>query len=116
MNADGLAKKLYLYLLAEDCHTPELRRLGWFEFIRFDLPETDDARVLGAIALHRLLVDASGKQINHDDRIVYGTLAFVRAERGGALPTSVSRELLRILSNDPVAEEVIVDWFTKTFP
>ncbi len=57
MNADALAKQLYLYLLAGDCNTTELRRLGWFEFLRFDLPDTDDARILAAVALHRLLID-----------------------------------------------------------
>ena len=72
--------------------------------------------MLGAIALHRLLVNTSGKQIHHDDRIVYGTLAFVPAERGGALPTSVSRELLRILDNHPITEDTVIEWFTKTFP
>lgn len=116
MSADAFAKKLYLYLLAADCHNPELRRLGWFEFIRFDLPDTDDARVFGAVALHRLLIDGSGAQINHDDRIVYATLAFVRAERGGALPTVVSRELLRLLGASPVSEEAVIQWFTRTFP
>ena len=116
MSADAFAKKLYLYLLAADCHNPELRRLGWFEFIRFDLPDVTDARVFGAVALHRLLIDGSGQQINHDDRIVYATLAFVRPERGGALPSTVSRELLRLLADAPVVEETVVEWFTRRFP
>ena len=116
MKTDELAKLLFQYLLAADCQISELRRLGWFEFLRFDLPDTDDARRLAATALHRLLVGDSGAEINHDGRIVYATLAFVRAVRGGALPTDVSRSLQRILATSPVEEAALIDWFAATFP
>ncbi|HEX8243175.1 MAG TPA: hypothetical protein VF541_06760, partial [Longimicrobium sp.] len=110
MSADALAKELYLYLLAGECHTAELRRLGWFEFLRFDLPDTDDARVLAAVALHRLLIDDSGAQINHDGRIIYATLAFVIAKRGDpSRPTLVSRGLERVLAAAPVSETALVE-------
>jgi hypothetical protein len=116
LSADHLAKTLYFYLIAADCHSSELRRLGWFDFIRYDLPETEDARVLAAIALHRLLVDDSGAQINHDDKVLYAVLAFTRSQRGGALPTTVSKELTIILSRSPVSESTLVEWFCNTFP
>lgn len=116
MKTDDLAKLLFQYLLAGDCQISELRRLGWFEFLRFDLPDTDDARRLAATALHRLLIGDSGAEINHDGRIVYATLAFVRAVRGGAPPTDVSLNLQRILGAPPVEEAALAEWFTATFP
>lgn len=116
MTADELAKLLFQYLLAADCHSSELRRLGWFDFLRFDLPDTDDARLLAAGAIYRLLIDDEGAEINHDGRIVYGALAFVRAVRGGALPTHVSRGLQTILADRPVNEDAVVAWFLATFP
>jgi hypothetical protein len=116
MRADQLAKDLYYYLVAADCHSSDLRRLGWFEFIRYDLPDTDDPRVLAAVALHRLLVDDSGTQIHHDDRVVYGILTYVHSRRRGRLPSTVSRDLMRLLSRPPVAEAALVDWFLAAFP
>jgi hypothetical protein len=116
VTADALAKELYLYLLAGECSNAELRRLGWFEFLRFDLPDTEDARVVAGTALHRLLIDDSGAPINHDGRIVYATLAFVIAARGDpSRPTQVSRELERILAKAPVGEDTVVAWFRSTF-
>lgn len=95
MSADALAKDLHAYLLAGGCSTPGLRQQGWVDFIRFDLPDTDDARVLAGISLHRLLVDGNGVEINHDGSIVYATLAFAKAKRGGTTPPSaLSRDLI----------------------
>lgn|GEM_PF-2749222 len=116
MSADALAKDLHAYLLAGGCSTPDLRQLGWVDFIRFDLPDTDDARVLAGISLHRLLVDGNGVEINHDGSIVYATLAFAKAKRGGTTPPSaLSRDLMRVLADAPVSEERLVKWFLESF-
>jgi hypothetical protein len=93
-----------------------LRRLGWFDFIRFNRPDTDDARIFAAKAIHWLLVDDSGAAINYDDRILYAVLAFTQSVRGGALPSTVSRELTYLLSSTPVSESTLEEWFCTTFP
>ena len=115
MTADELAKSLFQYLLA-NCSSSELRNLGWSRFVKFDLPETDDARALAAASVCYLLVDEDGRQINHDDRILYATLAFVQSIHGGPRPTSLSGGLTRILATTPVNEAEVIRWFTKTFP
>jgi hypothetical protein len=113
---DVLAKELHSYLLAGGCTTPELRQLGWMDFIRFDLPDTEDARILAGIALHRLVVDAAGTQLNHDGRVVYATLAFAKAKRGGTRPPSaLSRDLLAVLATPPITEERLIKWFLESF-
>ena len=82
-----LAKLLFDYLSAADVEIGTLRSLGWFDFLRFAVPDTTDARIVAGTAIHWLLVSSNGTQVVHDDRIIYATLAFVRGVRGGELPT-----------------------------
>lgn len=93
-----------------------LRQLGWFDFFRGGAPNTDDARVLGAAAIFHLLIDASGRQVNYDDRVVYAVLGFVESERRGPFPTRVSQGLAKVLSSAPVTQQSIEDWFLDTYP
>ncbi len=110
-----MLRELYTWLAAYcDAHT--LRELGWFHFFRGGAPQTDDARVLGAAAVFHLLVDEAGKQIHHDDSVVYAVLAFVEAKRGGRPPTRVSQGLAQILSTPPVTRQAVEDWFRSTYP
>ena len=112
-----LAKRLYLYLIAADCNHRTLRELGWFEFLLNKVAESADARILGAAAIHHLLIDSSGTQISHDDRVVYAVLAFVESEQAAGLaPSAVSRGLAIVLSKPPVSQAAIEHWFLRTFP
>ena len=116
MGADDLTKKLFQFLLAGGCPMPELRRMGWFDFLRHDRPDTDDARIIAAAAIVYLLVDDDGKEINHDGCVVYATLGFVRGVRGGGLPTANSKELFDALAATPVSRHLIEEWFRRTYP
>ena len=116
MGADDLAKRLFQFLLAGGCPMPELRRMGWFDFLRHDKPDSDDARILAAAAIVYLLVDDDGKEINHDGCVVYATLGFVRGVRGGGLPSANSKELFDLLAATPVSRVSIEEWFLRTYP
>ena len=112
-----LLKKLYGYLIAADCDNRALRELGWADLFLGDGASATDARIVGAMAVHHLLLDADGRQISHDDRIIYGVLAFVQAERrSGQLPSGISQGLAVVLHKPPVALEAITAWFLATFP
>ena len=111
-----LWKKLYGYLMAADCDHRSLRELGWFDLLLTDTVKSDDARIVGAVVIHHLLVDEDGRQINHDDRVVYAVLAFVESElRSGKLPSAVSSGLAVVLRKPPVTLDAVTRWFLTTF-
>lgn len=79
-------------------------------------PNTDDPRELAGCAVHVLLVDGNGVPINHDDRVLYGILAFAYAECGGALPSQCVKELTALMMKPPVERDALIRWFRATFP
>jgi hypothetical protein len=102
--------------LAADLSVRALRDLGWFDFLNGGAPDTDDARILAAAAVFALLIDDAGRQIHHDDGVVYAVLGFVESMRGGAPPTRVSAGLLAVLHASPVSRQSIEAWFLATYP
>lgn len=110
-----LVKRLYAYLSAAGCGAEALRNQGWFSFQNHETHSTD-ARRLAATALYALLIDGKGNQILHDDCVVYGVLAFLEAQRPGAIrPTRVAGGLAQILSTPPVTLEAIERWVLSVY-
>lgn len=115
MQSDQLAKRLYGFLCAAECDSSLLRTLGWWDFLLKGVPDTNDPRRIAAAATHCLLVDHNGHQVNHDDRILYGILAFVQAECGGTAPSKCAANLTAVLMQPPVSLEGVERWFVETF-
>lgn len=110
----NLAKLLHQYLNAADVHNSTLRALGWFDFLNGP-PDSDDARIVAARAVHHLIIDESGRQIWHDDSVLYAILAFTQAARGGRQPTAVIDKLSKVLEASPVTLTSLEAWFLSEY-
>lgn len=112
-----LAKDLHQYLIAGDVEAYTLRRLGWWDFLASDVPDTDDARVVGAHAAYALLLDSDGHRHNYEPNILYAILVYVRADRGGGdVATRLENGFLAVTNDPPVQLDDLVDWFLRVFP
>jgi hypothetical protein len=111
-----LARSLYNFLAMADCTAEMLRGLGWFDFLRGGLPDTDDARIVAADAVHFMLIDPNGARIQDDDSVLYAALAFVKYERRNTQqPSDLIKGLNLVLHSRPVERRSVRDWFLQAF-
>lgn len=110
---DALLKSLYDFLFV-DIPAEDLRRLGWFEFQKFDHPKSTDPVEIGAEALRVLFCtkDKSYDRLCGARRVI----TFVCGETGKPMPGSASiRTLSEILAEGLPEQAAIHDWFEATF-
>ena len=110
------AKDLYQFLNhASD--PPTLRTLGWWDFFRYDVPQTDDCRRVAAHAAYHLLIGDSGRPRNYAPRLLYAILGFCKARAGSPLhETQLQDAFDRLADQDGrYSLKTLEEWFTKTF-
>lgn len=109
-NADRLAKSLQL-CLSRALGMKELRRLGWFDLLQEDWPQTDSPSRLACDALFRLSVDDHGNWTEQPSVIV-GIVTFLK-QTTGKFPTSVElKDLKSLLESRPVDRRSVEQWFS----
>jgi hypothetical protein len=110
---DDLVKALSGYLFL-DIPFEELRRLGWYDFLSFDHPETDDPVTMAGVALHYLFCgpEKSYDRLHGARRIV----AFACARTARPMPGSEALRLLaEILEDGQPDLDAIQGWFSAQF-
>lgn len=112
----GLAKELYAWLTEAGIRHDVLRPLGWFDFLNGQVPETDDARTVGAHAADLLLFDSGGAPLNYEPRILYAILAFVQARRGGGNPTELEKSFNEMKAEGVISIDRLLAWFEEEYP
>jgi hypothetical protein len=109
---DRLAKALHPFLTAK-VSVPELKSLGWFDFLNNDRPETNDVVEMSAAAFMYLTVDDAGSW-NGQVNILTGIIAFLNS-RTGKKPGQTDLTDLKSLLSRPVQQGVIRDWFERVY-
>ena len=91
----------------------ELRSLGWYDYIKIDIPESFTAVSLAADVLLYLSVSPSGW--NRHRGVLAGLLAFLESQ-SRILPTERQLlELATLLSSRPVNTDAVRKWFDRIY-
>ena len=111
---DALVKKLHIALGAAATYQ-QLGRLGWFDFLKFDRPDTTNPIEMAREAVHCLRTDDDGKW-HGNTAIVSAVFAFTFSLCGSSPTDQQFAELLSILKTSVRDRNPIDAWFAKVFP
>ena len=110
---DRLAKSLQL-CLSQSVGLPGLRKLGWFDLLQDDWPETDVAFRVACQALFHLTFDDQGAW-NGNQSVVIGIITFLK-QQTGKFPTSVElKDLKAMLESKPIDRRGVENWFQMIY-
>lgn len=91
-----------------------MEKCGWWQFIRYDRPETDEPAWMAARAVAYLGLDGEGHWKN-EQAIVRVALSFMERMTGNKTDDDTLRELGAILRSPPVDDRGLYEWFCRAF-
>lgn len=111
MNADALVKALSPFL-GIDFLPDDLRRRGWFDFLAFDHPDTQDPVEMGYEAFVYLFDEEDDLAVRlHGLRRI---VAFICGQNGHPMPSADAiREIARLLERPATDDGAIRAWFDR---